>query len=128
MIGKLLDTNAVIALQRSDKAFLEFLSRNPNILIPAIVIGELYFGAFNSGKPEFNIAVIDAFVAKNTILHADEMTGKYYAKIRHSLKQKGHPIPENDLWIAATAMQYNLALVTRDKHFTMVDSLKIETW
>ncbi len=128
MIGKLLDTNAVIALQRSDKAFLEFLSQNPNILIPAIVIGELYFGAFNSGKLEFNIAVIDAFVTKNTILHADEITGKSYAKIRYSLKQKGHPIPENDLWIAATAMQYNLVLVTRDKHFNVVDGLQIETW
>jgi len=128
MIGKLLDTNAVIALQRSDKAFLEFLSRNPNILVPAIVIGELYFGAFNSGKPAFNIAVIDAFVAKNTILHADEVTGKHYAEIRHSLKKKGHPIPENDLWIAATAIQYQLILVTRDNHFNVVDGLIVETW
>jgi tRNA(fMet)-specific endonuclease VapC len=44
------------------------------------------------------------------------------------LRAKGHPIPENDIWIAAHAQQYELTLVTRDAHFSAVEGIGIEVW
>ena len=75
-----------------------------------------------------NIAVLDALVAKNTIVYADELTGKFYGRIRYELKIKGNPIPENDLWIASIAIQHDLVLIIRDKHFNIVVGLKTEAW
>jgi len=55
-------------------------------------------------------------------------TAKKYGEIKNRLKEKGHPIPENDIWIAAIAQQYALTLVTRDAHFEGIENLKIEVW
>jgi tRNA(fMet)-specific endonuclease VapC len=128
MSGKLLDTNAVIALQKADPDFLQFLDSDDELLIPAIVIGELYLGAYNSGRVTDNIQVIEAFVSDNVVLVCDAETGKYFGQIRFQLRVKGRPIPENDIWIAAIAVQHGLTLVTRDDHFRAVDGLIVERW
>src|SRR5262245_31643220 len=128
MSGKLLDTNAVIALQKAEPTFLQFLDSDDELLIPAIVIGELYLGAYNSLRVSENIKVIDEFVADNTVLPCDAETGKHFGQIRYQLKVKGRPIPENDIWIAAIAIQHGLKLVTRDEHFNDVDGLQVEMW
>lgn len=62
------------------------------------------------------------------MLVSDTATGQAYGQIKSALRAKGRPIPENDIWIAAIAMQYNLVLATRDEHFREVDGLVIETW
>lgn len=128
MSGKLLDTNAVIALQNGDTAFLKLIEDNPEILLPAPVVAELYYGAYNSSKVDENIKVIERLVSENTILNCDADTGKLWGQIRRQLKVKGRPIPENDIWIAAIALQYNLILITNDEHFSEVKNLKTETW
>jgi tRNA(fMet)-specific endonuclease VapC len=51
-----------------------------------------------------------------------------YARVRVALKRKGRPIPENDIWIAAQALQHDLVLVTSDAHFKEIDDLKVEQW
>jgi tRNA(fMet)-specific endonuclease VapC len=51
-----------------------------------------------------------------------------YGRIAQQLRRKGRPIPQNDIWIAATALQYDLTLVTRDEHFKQVEGLALETW
>jgi tRNA(fMet)-specific endonuclease VapC len=56
------------------------------------------------------------------------VTAKHYAQIRHVLRVKGRPIPENDIWIAAVAIQYGLILLTRDAHFQAVDGLSLKSW
>jgi len=48
--------------------------------------------------------------------------------LKASLRRKGKPIPENDIWIAAIAYQHDLTLITRDKHFSEIDELKIIAW
>jgi len=62
------------------------------------------------------------------LLTADHETADYYALIKSELLKKGKPIPENDIWIAATVKQYKLSLVTRDKHFNEINGLTIENW
>jgi len=48
--------------------------------------------------------------------------------VRDRLRLKGRPIPENDIWIAAVALQHGLPLATRDDHFNEVDGLRVENW
>ena len=62
------------------------------------------------------------------ILNADENTAQFYGSIVASLYKKGKPIPINDVWIAAIALQHGLTLVTRDKHFSEIEGLIIESW
>lgn len=129
MSGKfLLDTNIVIALFAQETAVHQQLANVVEIFIPSIVIGELYFGAYKSARVGSNIDRIEDFAASNTILEINTATAKEYGLIKSSLRVKGKPIPENDIWIAAIARQYDLTLVTRDKHFEEIENLVIDIW
>lgn len=128
MNGKLLDTNAVIALQRSDPSLLGLLKPDEEWLLPAIVMGELFYGAFNSDRATENIVVLRRLSGSVSVIPCDELTSEIYGQIRYALKVKGRPMPDNDIWIAALSRQYNLPLVTRDAHFSEVDTLQIEGW
>jgi len=96
--------------------------------VSSITIGELYFGAYNSQQTAQNVTNIRNFIILNTLLGCDETTADYYGQIKRQLRVKGRPIPENDIWIAATALQYNLPLVSRDAHFQEVNGLLLEVW
>jgi tRNA(fMet)-specific endonuclease VapC len=72
--------------------------------------------------------VVEDFANSNTILDCNMVTAKIYGTIKQKLKIKGHPISENDIWIAALARQHNMILVTRDKDFEAVDDLTLESW
>lgn len=121
----LLDTNIVIGLFNKDYKIIEVLRRIENVFIPAIVIGELLYGAYNSNRKEENVSKIKLFIENIPILYCDEDTADEYGKIKSKLKRKGKPIPENDIWIAAIASQYNLTLITNDYHFKEVDNISI---
>jgi len=124
----LLDTNIVIALFASDSAILDRLKDAEEVFIPSIVMGELYYGARKSSRVEENIARLDDFSANNIILSCDSGTAHWYGEVKGGLREKGRPIPENDIWVAAIALQHDLTLVTRDVHFAEVEGLKTETW
>jgi tRNA(fMet)-specific endonuclease VapC len=124
----LLDTNAIIALWANEPALLPLLNAASQIFVSSIVLGELYFGARKSTRAEVNVARIDDFVGHTAILPCDAITAKHYGRIRDLLRQRGRPIPDNDLWIAAIAEQYQLTLLTRDDHFKEVEGLLTERW
>jgi tRNA(fMet)-specific endonuclease VapC len=124
----LLDTNIVIGLFAGEQVVLDKLKTAREIYIPSVVVGELYFGAYKSSQVENNIKRIEAFIASSAVLVCDTVTGFHYGLIKNQLKQKGTPIPDNDIWIAAVAMQYKLKLVSRDEHFLNVPELDIAKW
>jgi tRNA(fMet)-specific endonuclease VapC len=124
----LLDSNIIIALFAKDPVIRIHLSGAKEIFIPYTALGELYFGAYKSQNIQRNVDRIDEFALNNTVLSGDSTTAKIYGQIKNHLKEKGQPIPENDIWIAAIAQQYSLALITRDSHFTGIESLKVEIW
>ena len=125
----LLDTNIVIALFKQDAAVQARLSAAAEILLPSTVLGELYFGAAKSDQPQQNEARIDEFARGScTVLGTDSETARLYGSIKADLKRQGRPVPENDVWIAASARQYGLTLVTRDLHFERIQGLLIEAW
>jgi tRNA(fMet)-specific endonuclease VapC len=129
MSGKyLLDTNIVIALFADDDVVKKRLASADEIFIPNVVIGELIYGAYKSSHAVENLARIDVFAIKNVILGCDAETARRSGEIKFSLQQKGRPIPENDIWIAAIAVQHELALASRDGHFSEVEGLQVEVW
>lgn len=71
---------------------------------------------------------IDKFTLNNTVLACNAETAKLYGRIKRHLKEKGQLIPENDIWIVASAQQYELTLVTRDTHFDVIKDLKVKAW
>jgi tRNA(fMet)-specific endonuclease VapC len=124
----LLDTNIVIALFVGEAAVQQRLTESGEVFVPCIVLGELYYGARKSTRVTENLARIDEFVAGSTVLPSDTTTAQQYGDIKNTLRAKGRPIPENDIWIAAIATQSQLTLVARDGRFHEVDGLQVEVW
>jgi tRNA(fMet)-specific endonuclease VapC len=120
----LLDTNILIALLADESHAKRSLAQAEQVFLPSIAIGELFYGTRKSSKLTHNLQRIDQFVASNVVLGCDIDTARQYGEIKNKLRLKGRPIPENDIWIAALAIQHDLALVTRDEHFKEIENLK----
>ena len=123
----LLDTNIVIAFYEGEPKLVKKIAGS-EIYLPYVVIGELRCGAEKSGRKSSNQKQIDALVEQVTVLPGSATTAKHYGVIKSQLKKKGRPIPENDIWIAAIAKEYDLILVTRDDHFSHIEGIKQEAW
>ncbi|MBL8156559.1 MAG: type II toxin-antitoxin system VapC family toxin [Anaerolineae bacterium] len=123
----LLDTVIVAGYFNRDQAIHGRLLE-ATVYISSITVGELYYGAYNSGKVTSNLQNIRRFVELVTVLVCDAATADHYGQVKRALRVLGKPIPENDIWIAATALQHSLTLVTRDDHFNTVAGLLLERW
>lgn len=124
----LLDTSIVIPLFRGEDTVQALLSTADEIFLSSIVLGELYFGAEKSDRVQTHRQQIQDFAESCTQLACDGEVARFYGRIKLQLARIGKPIPENDLWIAATAMRHELALVTRDGHFSDIEGLALERW
>ncbi|MFI5340088.1 MAG: type II toxin-antitoxin system VapC family toxin [Candidatus Methylomirabilales bacterium] len=124
----LLDTNIIIALFADETAVKDSLARADEVFTSSIAIGELCFGAWKSDRASENLARIDDFTANSVVLGCDTDTARRYGEIKNALRLKGRPLPENDIWMAAIALQHGLMLVTRDAHFNEIENLKVVAW
>lgn len=124
----LLDTNIVIALLEGDQVVLSHLEHASEVFIPAIVLGELFFGAYKSGRPKENTDRVERFAGGRAIIPCDLAVAREYGRLKQHLREKGRPLPENDIWIAATARHHELVVVTQDRHFKEIDGLQTEDW
>lgn len=124
----LLDTNIIIALFANEESIVNNLAQATEVFVPSIALGELHYGARKSVRSQKNLERIEEFVANNTIIECDANTARQYGDIKNRLRIKGRPLPENDVWIAALALQYGLTLVTRDAHFQEVENLQTASW
>ncbi len=91
-------------------------------------MGELYYGARFSTHVQKNIKEVKKATANYNVLLIDEGTASHYGNIKAALRKIGKPIPENDIWIAAIAQQYELTVATRDNHFKAIDSISLQNW
>ena len=96
--------------------------------INVVVFGELLSGFKGGKKEEQNKRELDQFLdtPRVHLIAVDEETAEFYAKIFWDLKKKGNPIPSNDMWVAASALRYGLALFTLDEHFKHIDGLLLQ--
>jgi tRNA(fMet)-specific endonuclease VapC len=128
-VGKyLLDSNIVIAIVNEEEAATKYLATAEQAFVSTTVLGELFYGAQISQRVSDNLAEIDAFVRRVTVLDCNIETARFYGEIRGDLKRRGKPIPDNDIWIAAIARQHDLFLATRDVHFRHVPNLTVVDW
>ena len=123
----LLDTN-MIALFGGGQSVVDSLATAPEVFIPSIVLGELYYGAQRSTRVAENSTRVDAFAAESVVLSCNASTARWYGIVKSDLRLKGRPIPENDVWIAALARQHDLTVVSRDGHFEEVPDLDVVAW
>lgn len=130
MRGFVLDTNILVASFRDEETVSRRLDDlSPEALfVPALVLGELYFGAQKSARPAENLPRFQDFAANSNVLPRGEATARAYASVRDVLRRKGRPIPENGVWIAAVALQHDLVLVSRDAQFEQVEGLRLDRW
>ncbi len=124
----LVDTSAYSAFQRSHERIIAYLSDAEEILLNPITIGELRSGFLAGDQLSKNEAELEEFLDEPnvTIMPIIEETGERYAVIKYYLRSKGTPIPDNDLWIAATAYEHSLSLVTTDRHFERIPQIALD--
>jgi tRNA(fMet)-specific endonuclease VapC len=124
----LLDTNIVAAFLDGEPQLVERVLELPVVLVSTVVLGELHYGARISARVAENLARINAFISSVGILFPNEDTSVWYGIVKQRLRAKGKMIPDNDIWIAAAALQTGVTLVSRDSHFSGVDNLSVILW
>lgn len=123
-----LDTSGYSAFKRGHEPAVEVIRRASDIVLPATVLGELFAGFRQGRQGARNLEELEAFrrSPRVRVASVDEETALSYAEILAHLRRTGTPIPTNDIWIAASAMQMGLRVVTADAHFALVPHIAVE--
>ena len=121
----LIDTNIYSHAMRADSAVVSLLRRASRIVLSSISIGELLSGFKGGTQERKNREELAEFLdtRRVSICGVSEDTAEFYAEILNGLRNAGTPIPTNDIWIAAQAMEHGLRLVSIDRHFASVAGL-----
>lgn len=122
-----IDTNAYTAFKRGDAAIVTVLKHAPKLILCTTVLGELLSGFAAGRRQSVNRAELTKFlsVPRVNVVPSTAATADLYALVYASLRRKGKPIPTNDLWIAASALEHGAALLTLDAHFQNIDGLRV---
>jgi predicted nucleic acid-binding protein len=124
----IVDTSALVDWARSDARLLATLPSPQRLVLPVIVLGEYLSGAYRSTHREELESWLDRATSQVRIAAVNLQTARVYAAIRATLDSRGSPIPVNDTWIAALAVQLGLPVLSRDKHFDSVDDIQRISW
>lgn len=121
-----LDTNAYVAFKRGEPGVFEVLRRAPDIVLPVTVVGELMAGFAAGTREARNRSELAQFIdsPRVRVVPVTQSTADNYALVYAALRRKGRPVPTNDLWIAASALEHGAALLTMDIHFAAIDGLR----
>ena len=134
MKGLCLDTNAYSEFMRGSEAAVALIEAADHVWMPFVVLGELRAGFFKGSRAGVNEAELTEFLASTyvAIACAGDATSRIYARLFDTLRMRGTPIPANDLWVAACALEQHAALFSFDAHFAGVEGLtvvsKAEDW
>lgn len=127
MNAVLLDTNAYVAFKRGQPEAVSALQHAPRIAVNAVVLGELLSGFAVGSRAEDNRRELAEFLMspRVEVLTITQQTAEQYAAIYLALKKAGTPIPTNDMWIAASALEHGATLFSYDTHFRAVQGLRL---
>jgi predicted nucleic acid-binding protein len=121
-----LDTNIYVDFAMGRPDVVDLLAiQSTEILLPAIVMGELFFGFMKGSRTRYNEEKFHRFVTtlEVSIIRVNEEVARKYAIIFSTLTNNGTRIPINDVWIAACCMSVGGTLLTRDRHFHQVGQI-----
>lgn len=124
----LIDTSIIIDIFGGNTAFADRIAAHGGLYISSVVLGELYVGVNRVSNRAKHLKKLQSFLELCTVLPVDHITAEYFGQIMASLFRKGKPIPTNDVWIAATAKQHGLSLVSKDAHFKLIDDVVSVSW
>jgi predicted nucleic acid-binding protein len=127
-VALILDTNALSAVADGEASAVKLVARADRLAVPVIVLGEYRLGIAQSRHRTSYERWLREWIAAVTVLDIDERTTHAYAAVALELKNKGGPIPANDLWIAALCRQHVLPILSRDRHFDLVSELRRIDW
>jgi len=124
----LLDTSGYSAFLKGNSRIKSLLQQVDEIYLNTIILGELLAGFTAGSHEKKNRDILRELLSspRVSVAHLDEETAERYANIYCYLRAQGTPVPVNDLWIAATAMQYGLKIVTLDSHFLKIPQVLTE--
>jgi tRNA(fMet)-specific endonuclease VapC len=124
----LVDTSVVVDYLRQDPILHQKIDQAEDVYLPLTALGELLYGAHKSKQKVKALTQVQEFSRGCIIILPDEATADLYGQIKTNLSAAGKMIPENDVWIAAVARQYDLPVATRDRHFSFVLGLTVLDW
>ena len=125
----LLDTTVAIDhLRHRNAALVAHLQGGGLLYLPLTALGELHAGVECSPQPAKTLAGVQSLLTSVTVLYPDDATARHYGRIYAELSKAGTPIPQNDLWIAAFVLEYQMPLATKDQHFGRVSGVSVLAW
>lgn len=121
----LLDTSAYAALLGGDEAVLNAIAEASEVFMSIFVLGELWAGFLGGRRARENRERLEAFLGKPSVIVIDATrdTAEIFGRIKDRLRRAGTPIPINDVWIAAHAIEHGAETITYDRHFTFIPGL-----
>ena len=121
----LLDSNAYSGFMRGSHDVRDLILEAEEVLVSAVVVGEQLYGFRQGMRFQQNLAELRSFLQRPYVsfVPVGQVTADRYSRIMTALKAKGRPIPTNDVWIAAHAMETGADLVSADQHFQHVDGI-----
>ena len=123
----IIDTNVYSNAMRGEQTFINIFQQYENILFSPIVIGELLAGFRRGTREKENRKQLKFFLNNERIagLNISSETSEFYSFILNDLRTKGTPIPVNDIWIAASAMEHGAPIASDDSHFIKINGIDI---
>ena len=123
------DANAVVDLIRDDRVDPPPIGASELIYLPLPVIGELFAGAYGSGRETGNLRAVDEVIERWRVISPDLETARIYGRLRGQLRlADARPGKINDVWIAALCIQHDLPLLSNDRGFDAIPALKVVHW
>jgi len=121
----LLDTNAFSALMRGDERVASRVRRSRRLYMSTVVVGELLYGFRHGGRYEGNRRQLEEFLDNPyvEVVPVTLETSERFGLVAAQLRREGRPLPSNDVWIAAHALETGADLLSFDQHFNVVEGL-----
>lgn len=124
----MLDTTAISGFFRGDEQILSHVEAADELYVSPVAIGELLAGFMRGSREKQNRQLLESFLVESraAVLTIDEETSERYARIFIRLRSSGTPVPTNDIWIAASAMQHGTSILTTDRHYLRIPQVITE--
>jgi predicted nucleic acid-binding protein len=121
----LIDSNRFIDFCAGEDSVVEVFESAALLVIPFVVLAEIRSGALATKRGDAQVLVLNELLQQPGVrtAHSTDATAHHYAAIYARLRQAGTPIPTNDIWIAALAVEHSLVLYTRDAHFDRISTV-----
>ena len=125
MNGNLMDTNVIVRVLNGDRELINELSKISALCTCTAVLGEFMYSVTKSAHVVQNKQNVKSFCSRYPLLGVSNIVAEFYGEIKKDLLSHGNVMPENDMWIAATALANDMTVITQDKHFEHIQNLMV---